>query len=354
MPAQPPTTFRIEDLKARLKLEPKSRLFYPLAEELRKLDRFADAEKVLRDGLKVHGAYVSAWISLGRVLLEQQKHQEAMEILQKACTLDPGNVVAARLLADAYAALGQPVEAIKKYKLVRALLASDEEVQDIIARLEVQIHRAAESGQAAPGTVTQTPAASPVAVPPVAAPPSESVVPQPEASPASALEAKPFIADEPPVPITPATGGDVPVRAIDVDAAMGGKAFTSAMSIHPEEIVPPRTEAVNADTRADEPDFPLMQTNEAPFSMPEAPPMAPPGEDVFAHSSESLSAEPAAKATSDPLVTKTMADLYAQQGHQDDAREIYTRLSSPQSDAKDERKPAVMKLESWLLKMGRK
>lgn len=351
MPAQPPTTFRIEDLKARLKLEPKSRLFYPLAEELRKLDRFADAEKVLRDGLKVHGAYVSAWISLGRVLLEQQKYQEAMEILQKACTLDPGNVVAARLLADAYAALGQPVEAIKKYKLVRALMPSDEEVQDIIARLEVQIHRAAESGQPVPSTAAQASAASPVA-----APPPQSVIPRAEASTASPLEGEPFVADEPPVPITVATGGDVPVRAIDVDAAMGGKAFTSAMSIHPEEIVPPRTEAVNAKTRAeDEPDFPLMQTNEAPFSMSEAPPMAPPGEDVFAHSSESLSAEPAAKATSDPLLTKTMADLYAQQGHQDDAREIYTRLSgTPQSDAKDERKPAVMKLESWLLKMGRK
>src|SRR5687767_12898300 len=96
MPPQPPTTFRIEDLKARLKLEPKSRLFYPLAEGLRKIQRFADAEKVLRDGLTVHAGYISAWISLGRVLYELGKYREAVEILQKACTLDPGNVVAAR------------------------------------------------------------------------------------------------------------------------------------------------------------------------------------------------------------------------------------------------------------------
>ena len=55
--------------------------------------------------------------------------------------LDPGNVVAARLLADSYLDLGDRLDAIKKYKLVRALLPNDdEELEAIIARLDRELN----------------------------------------------------------------------------------------------------------------------------------------------------------------------------------------------------------------------
>src|SRR3954453_17519781 len=134
--AQPGITAKIEELQFRIKTDPKSRLFFPLAEELRKNGKPAEAEQVLRTGLGFHSAYLSAWVSLGRVLREQHKNAEAVEALTKALQVDPGNVVAARLLADAYLDLGEKVEAIKKYKLVHALMPSDEELQARIDQLD--------------------------------------------------------------------------------------------------------------------------------------------------------------------------------------------------------------------------
>src|SRR5262249_44503202 len=119
----------------------KSRLFFPLAEELRKLDQFTEAEQVLRGGLAQHPTYLSAWVSLGRVLREANKPRDAVDALTKALQLDPGNVVAARLLADSYLDLGDKLEAIKKYKLVRALVpAADEELEATIERLDRELN----------------------------------------------------------------------------------------------------------------------------------------------------------------------------------------------------------------------
>jgi len=131
---------KIEELRFRLKTDPKSRLFYPLAEELRKIGRFDEGEQVLRAGLEHHPTYLSAWVSLGRILRDQHKNDAAAEALKKALQLDPGNVVAARHLADAYLALGDKVEAIKKYKLVHALLPSDQDLQALIERLDREVN----------------------------------------------------------------------------------------------------------------------------------------------------------------------------------------------------------------------
>lgn len=130
---------KIAELRARASADPRSRHFYPLGEELRKSGALDEAESVLREGLATHPNYLSAWISLGRVLRDQNKHREAIDILQRAFSLDGSNVVTARLMAESYLELGERVEAIKKFKLVRALLPPDEEVAEIIANLERDI-----------------------------------------------------------------------------------------------------------------------------------------------------------------------------------------------------------------------
>jgi tetratricopeptide (TPR) repeat protein len=138
--AQPATNPKIEELRLRLKTDPKNRIFYPLAEELRKVGQFAEAEQVLRTGLTSHPTYLSAWVSLGRVSRELKNDGAAIEALNKALQLDPENVVAARLLADAYLSTGEKIEAIKKYKLVHALLPADEEVEATIERLDRELN----------------------------------------------------------------------------------------------------------------------------------------------------------------------------------------------------------------------
>jgi tetratricopeptide (TPR) repeat protein len=137
--AQPATTPKLEELRFKLKTDPKSRLFYQLAEELRKAGHYDESEQILRSGLLVYPTYLAAWVSLGRTLREQKNDAGAVDALNKALQLDPGNVVAARILADAYLALGDKVEAIKKYKLVHALLPSDEELRVTIEQLERDI-----------------------------------------------------------------------------------------------------------------------------------------------------------------------------------------------------------------------
>jgi tetratricopeptide (TPR) repeat protein len=186
--AQGPSNPKIEELRFRLKADPKSRIFYPLAEELRKVSQFAEAEQVLRAGLTHHPTYLSAWVSSGRLLRELGRNAEAVDALSKALQLDPGNVVAARLLADAYLSLGEKVEAIKKYKLVHALLPSDEQIVETIARLDAELN---------------PPAPVPVAAPePELEPESE---PEPEPLPFSAApepepEAFPFAGVSPAAP----------------------------------------------------------------------------------------------------------------------------------------------------------
>lgn len=135
----PASTPKIDDLRARLKAEPKGRHFVPLAEELRKNGQLQEAEQTLLDGLKNHPNYLSAWVSLGRVLKDSGRNPEAVDALHKALALDGNNAVTARLLADTYLAMGEKVEAIKKYKLVNALLP-DAALQEQIDALDRELH----------------------------------------------------------------------------------------------------------------------------------------------------------------------------------------------------------------------
>src|SRR5436309_4400122 len=175
--AQPGITAKIEELQFRIKTDPKSRLFFPLAEELRKNGKLAEAEQVLRTGLGVHATYLSAWVSLGRVLREQHKNAEAVQALTTALQVDPGNVVAARLLADAYLDLGEKVEAIKKYKLVHALMPSDEELEAKIDQLDREL--------------------SPAPPAPVAPEPEPVLAQTPDVPFAAEPEPEPVVAEEP-------------------------------------------------------------------------------------------------------------------------------------------------------------
>jgi tetratricopeptide (TPR) repeat protein len=151
------TNPKIEELRARIKSDPKSRLFFPLAEELRKMGALVEAEEALRAGLEQHPTYLSAWVSLGRVLRERGNSSGVVEVLTKALQLDPGNVVAARILADTYLDTGQKIEAIKKYKLVHALLPQDQDVEALIDKLDAELNPAPAAPPAPPPSPTPAP-----------------------------------------------------------------------------------------------------------------------------------------------------------------------------------------------------
>jgi tetratricopeptide (TPR) repeat protein len=343
--AQPQSNPKVEELRFRLKTDSKSRLFYPLAEELRKISRYDEAEQTLRTGLAHHPTYLSAWVSLGRVLRDQHKNEEAVEALKKALQLDPGNVVAARLLADAYLALGDKLEAIKKYKLVHALLPADQELLAVIDRLDRDLNppfpAPAEEPPPPPAEAEETPFAAPAAPLEDTKPHVSSAKPEPEYEHQATIET-PF-ADE--------TRDEEPMAAAHEDSPFEETAtgFTSA-SLTVERPVGIHIEP--APLAAEVP-APVVAEEESPF---EAAP------------------EPL-RATDDVTNTPTMADLYVQQGLADDARQIYENilqrdpenaevrtkleaLSEAPSEAEETPAPPdgsraarVTKLQNWLAKI---
>jgi pentatricopeptide repeat protein len=332
--AQPGITAKIEELQFRIKTDPKSRLFFPLAEEFRKNGKLAEAEQVLRTGLGVHSTYLSAWVSLGRVLREQHKNAEAVDALTTALQVDPGNVVAARLLADAYLDLGEKVEAIKKYKLVHALMPSDEELEAKIAQLDRELRPAPqpltdvgnrESGVEDPLPTHETltdRSESPFAESkPYAQSQSEPEVeetlrhPTPDTRHPEPPFATEPLTDSPFDETTPTlhtvetpfdTGDEIPMAAQHDDSPFEEPSGYTAAALeieHPEG----------------------MHIEEAPL-VAEVPAVwtedAEPDADVFAP------AEPDAVAQQDDELTSTttMADLYVRQGLVGEARKIYQHM----------------------------
>ena len=335
--AQAATNPKIEELRFRLKTDPKSRLFYQLAEELRKGGQFAESEQVLRSGLGVYPTYLAAWVSLGRVLREQKNDAGAVEALNRAMQLDPGNVVAARLLADAYRNMGETLEAIKKYKLVLALMPGDEELKATVEQLDRDLNPIA---VAAP-----EPEPEPEPEPVVATAPEPEHEPEPEPEPAPIPEDSPFDRTAPPFEVAVATGDVEPMLAAHDESPF-------------EEPVETMTAA---SIEIDQPSG--FHIDPAPITAEVAAPVVLPEDeeaDIFAPAAP----EPATPHAEELTNTLTMADLYARQGLVNEARHIYENILARDPGNIDVRakldaitphvNPKIERLERWLAKVARK
>jgi tetratricopeptide (TPR) repeat protein len=325
--AQPATTAKLEELRFKLKTDPKSRLFYQLAEELRKAGHYDESEQILRSGLLVYPTYLAAWVSLGRTLREQKNEAGAVEALNRALQLDPGNVVAARILADAYLALGEKIEAIKKYKLVHALLPSDEDLRLTIERLESDLREPEPPTAEAAGTAETAETVEA----PIPSAPFEEESPFDRTMPPFA-EAERVLEEE--ARSDEATADDEPMSAA-----------------HEES---PFEEPVNTFTAdAFEVEAPSgMHIESTPLEAEVPLPVFEPEERVAEGNG------------SDAAITATMADLYVRQGLVEDARHIYENILARDPGNSDVRakldaispraNPKVAALERWLTKVSRR
>jgi tetratricopeptide (TPR) repeat protein len=352
--AQPATTPKLEELRFKLKTDPKSRLFYQLAEELRKAGHYDESEQTLRSGLLVYPTYLAAWVSLGRTLREQKNDAGAVDALNKALQLDPGNVVAARILADAYLALGDKVEAIKKYKLVHALLPSDEELRVTIEQLERDIHEPAaeESSPFGDSAPEETAPSAEIAetveayIPTMEPAAPESVEP---------LASSPF-EEESPFDRTLPPFADA-ARSFDEHAHTDEEtADVEPMSVAHDES--PFEEPVSTFTSdAFDVETPAGMHIETPPAVAEVPsPVVDPKSGVVEANFE------------DAANTVTMADLYVRQGLVEEARHIYEHILARDGGNAEVRaklealtpqlnprvNPRVGALERWLDKVSRR
>jgi tetratricopeptide (TPR) repeat protein len=362
---------KIEELRARVKADTKSRLFYPLAEELRKAGRAEEAVQVLREGLAVHPTYISAGISLGRALNETGNFVESVEALKKALAADPGNVVAARSLAEAYLGLGDKVEAIKKFKLAHALMPSDEEIESEIDRLDRELNadKYAAAAVAAPEPFGE---ATPVSEPMEASsipesqdrelhPDTATVFPT-ETESLPAVEESPVFEDQAQAAAQPevtaaaeepqSTPGDKfdqtePVFEGSGQSAAVGEAIPEAASPRLPTLdrpfdMPAESEISSAPTDsvwAEEPAPSISTASETESPFDQTAPVVGEVEEARVDSEAPLRTEadfdmataPSAVAV-EPTATVTMGELYAQQGYRDAAREIYDKVLAREPD----------------------
>jgi tetratricopeptide (TPR) repeat protein len=91
---------RIEELRRRVEADPASIAFAQLAEEYRRAGDYEQAVRVSRAGLAQYPGYVSARVTLGRVLLELRRFEEAKAELDLVIQVAPDNLAAIRTLAE--------------------------------------------------------------------------------------------------------------------------------------------------------------------------------------------------------------------------------------------------------------
>lgn len=319
----------IRDLQKRVEREPGSRYFVPLADELRKAGRLPDAIATLESGLIVHPGYVAARIALARAYLEAGRIESSMEAFSRALADDPSNLVAAKALGDLYLSRGEPLEALKHYRLYRAI-SGDRRLDVVIDGLEGEASRAAKAAaQAAPPQPPplRPPAATPPdRVEPIVAPP-ELAQPFP-AAPPGAVRSRPtdpfdisgisYKRPTGPAPLDDAEPG-VPSRDLSLDALAEPKPRRDDDEIvtrkirlpatmwpfEPEPPAPARAEVATEPEAAEEPAV-------EPEASPEPAPL-PPKE------------EPSGR---------TLADLCFEQGHYSEALGLYREiLSGDESNA---------------------
>lgn len=144
--------YRLEQLRFELREDPSSRIFFKLGEHLRREGELGEAIDVLRTGLKEHGRYVAAWVSLGRAQLDNGDADGARDSLERALQLDPENAVAARAMGEAAIVSGNWVTAVKALKRARGLAPQDDALDERIAFVEARLAELGLLEEPAPAT----------------------------------------------------------------------------------------------------------------------------------------------------------------------------------------------------------
>jgi tetratricopeptide (TPR) repeat protein len=298
---------RIQELKERVESAPGSRFFVPLAEEYRKAGRLPEAIRALEEGLITHPGYVAARVALARAYLEVGKVEESMTAFSKALADDPSNLVAAKALGDLHLSRGEPIEALKRYLRYRGI-SGDRRVDAVIARLQEETAPA----------VKRSPHANSAPPPPAfPLPPMEPLAPV--EVPAALTE--PFV---PPgyAPIAPAARPTDPhdISGVEYERPSIPPAAGSALEA---PAVPSRDlplASITSTRRDDEIVTRKIRLPEAnwPFEARRPPPAPPAPEKPKATAAENL---PTPESEG-----RTLADLYLEQGHHAEARDLYAAL----------------------------
>lgn len=334
----------IDDLLKQFAENPR-RVFARLANEYRKAGELDTAIEICRAHVPLQPTYISGYIVLGQALYESGQMDEARTTFQTALGLDPENLIALRQLGDIAKAGGDLDGARSWY---RRLLEVDPQNPEIVTAL-----------QELNGPAPQQPAADVVSWSDIH--PEQTEQPETRAVEAAPVEPAAPIAEsfsappEPPV----AAGGRLAGVEFDIlssfstelpapepvrsDAVAPPQAAPAEGVAEPESVEPEVAPAASAAPEipvgaAPEPEpspswddaFAAPANVQEPFVAPELAPEPEP-----APAPIQAAAEPAPR-REEPVVpafiTETMAELYLQQGHREQALDIYRLLLAMRPD----------------------
>ncbi|MEE9207688.1 MAG: tetratricopeptide repeat protein [Gemmatimonadota bacterium] len=343
-----PLAKEIQQFEQQVRRDPEGRVFARLADAYRKDGQLERALEVLEGGLTRHADYLSAHLVHARTLRSMGRPAEAIGAFEKVAELDSANVIALRALAELAEEAGQPDEALTHIESLLQILPQDEDLEQEAERLR----RDAGGRQADPQTESAVQQREPdypwlapdadsetVAEEEFGAP-SETTEPEPD----EAIEAN---SDEPWLVLDDgsldgsleefADGGD---EAESTDAESGGQDFLlsldslmSESGAEGEELS--STEGADGEEQDDwRSSLSLIEDELDEIVLPELEPAETPG-DSSVNPLEGWLVDDAAVEEPDEtedvpgdgdLLTRTMADLYADQGQPERAAEIYAEL----------------------------
>lgn len=126
---------RIGACRQRWEGAPGSRAFIPLADLLRQAGRWDEALAVLESGLARHPDAVGGLVTLARTLAASGREDAAADVAVRVLELDPDNLVALELLADADERAADLPAAIAHCERLAQLEPGDPHWADRLARL---------------------------------------------------------------------------------------------------------------------------------------------------------------------------------------------------------------------------
>src|SRR5688572_8384410 len=187
----------IAKLEALYANNPGGRVFTHLAEAYRKAGDLKQAREILEEGLTRHTDYASAYVVLGRVLVDQGAAPEAAAAFRRVLQLDHENRVALRSLGDLARTSDAPAEALTYYHQLQHLDPTDDDLNETIDALTARVNEAPAGVEpvAEEAPAPQPAAPEPIAVAAPEPPPAPEPEPEPMAEPEPWAEPEPMVAE---------------------------------------------------------------------------------------------------------------------------------------------------------------
>jgi tetratricopeptide (TPR) repeat protein len=292
----------LQKLEDKLRKDPKSKLFFPLAEEYAKLGRLDHAINLLRTGMKAHPDFLGARVALGKVLLSKGQTADAKKEFEQVIAANPDNLMAHKKLAAIYLKEGEKDKALASCELILAVNRTDAEV----LRLKEEIDRLPDFVDGNEATVVAQ----------VLPSTEESTAPNMEPNAGDMTVVEPLLESTMVVeapPVEPDVAEATEIMALPVEqSAHGEEPNAGDMTV----VEPLLESTVVMEAPVVEPD--IAEATEV-MALPVEPPVGPAALD---ETTTRVAEAPA----DDDLATMSLADLYVAQGHYDEGIAIYRQL----------------------------